>query len=124
MAILLSLTQCNKGGCTLNFESIAITLKYDDGQPVFLDSCTVFWKNKNRYLSTNSFLWDELNSNGSYLIVDDGMQEELENRKEIMRFTGFLNDKIICEKNVLVGANHCHIKYLGTEPLTHTIYRE
>ena len=122
---LLSLTQCNKEkACTYDFRLITISLTYDDGQPVFLDSCTVFWKNENRYLRTASFSRDELiNSKGYYSIVDDNMQEELEGREEIMHFTGFLNNEIICEKDVLVGADHCHIKYLGTEPLTQTIYR-
>ena len=50
------------------------------------------------------------------------MQKELENKKEIMRFTAFLNGEIVCESDLLVGADQCHVKYLGKEPLTHVIY--
>jgi len=50
------------------------------------------------------------------------MQKELESKKEIMHFTGYLNNEIVCERDVLVGADCCHVNYFGTEPLTQVIY--
>jgi len=123
MAVMLIFTQCNKDAiCTMEFVGISVNLKYPDGQPVLLDSNKVFWVSKNSYLEQKSSTWNMLNAYGSYPIADDGMQRELENKKEIIRFTGYLNGKIVCERDVLVGADRCHIKYLGTEPLTQIIY--
>ena len=110
------LTSCRI--CTKEFVIISIKLQYPDSQPVVLDSCKVFWVRENLYLEHNSdFLWN----GGNYLIVDDGMQDALRNRKDIMRFTGYLNDKIVFERDVLVGADRCHVSYLGTEALTYII---
>jgi hypothetical protein len=105
----------------MEFVGITFNFKYPDGQPVLLDSSKVFWVNKNYYLEQKS-VWNIVNAYGSYPIVDDGMQRELENKKEIMRFTGYLNGKIVCERDVPVGADLCHVKYLGTEPLSQIIY--
>ena len=86
-----------------------------------LDSCKVFWKSENRFLEQN-LSCNESRIYGSYGIVNDNMKNELKNRQEIMHFTGYLNDEIIHQQDVLVGADACHVNYLGTEPLTQTIY--
>ena len=99
---------------------ITLNLKYPDGQPVLLDSCTVFWVSQNRFLVHT---WSEFRAWGSYNIVGDGMQLELENKSEIMRFTGYLNGEIVCERDVLVGADRCHVQYLGSESLTQVLPR-
>jgi hypothetical protein len=120
----LTFTQCDatKGddeiNCTKQFESIGLLLKYSDGEPVLLDSTKVFWISQNRYLEQNSYWWEIARQWGNYIIVDDLMQKELQGKEEVMRFTGYLNDKIIVERDMLVGANYCHIEYLGTESLT------
>ena len=109
--------------CTHQFVTIGLKLKYSDGQPVLLDSCKVFWKSKNRILEQN-LSCNEFRIYGGfgYGIVNDNMKNELENKQEIMHFTGYLNDEIIHQQDVLVGADACHVNYLGTEPLTQTIY--
>ena len=123
--ILLTLTQCNKDKiCTADFRSVTLTLKYSDEQPVLLDSLTVFWESENRYIRQESISWEGVPPNGDYLIVDDGMQKELEGEKETMRFTGFLDDKVIFKKDILVGADQCHVKYLGKESLVQTINKQ
>ena len=127
VAVMLILIQCDKGKesdnvvCTEEYMAIPLILKYPDGQPVLLDSSKVFWVSENRYLEQKLDLWNEARAWGSYLIVNDGMQNELLNKKELMRFTGYLNSKIVCERDMLVGADRCHVNYFGTEPLTQTI---
>ena len=115
IAVMIISIQCNKA-CDKKFAIIAVTLKYSDDQPVILDDYTLFLVSKNQNISTGNSSWL-----GSYVIVDDSMQNVLENRREIIRFTGYLNDEIVCEIDVLVGADKCHVKYLGTEPLTRVI---
>ena len=105
----------------MEYRSITLSLKYPDGQPVLLDSNKIFWKKENRFLEQYA-IWDLATGYGSYVIVDDGMLKELENKKEIMRFTGYLNGEIVCERDVLVGADQCHVDYFGKEPLTQIIY--
>ena len=124
---MLIFTQCKEGQrsdeivCTQEFVTIGITLKYPDGQPVLLDSCTVFWKSENRFLEQN-YHFNEFRRLGFYGIVGDNMRQELKNKQEIMHLTGYLNDEIVHEQDALVGADACHVKYLGTESLSHTIY--
>ena len=109
--------------CDKSFVSVSLNLKYPDGQPVLLDSSKVFWVSQNRYMEKYSFSRIyEANPWGNYLIVSDLMREELRNLKEQMRFTGYLNDEIVCERDVLVGADCCHVVYYGTEPLTVVIF--
>jgi hypothetical protein len=112
--------------CTENFVSISVMLKTPDGLPVLLDSTVVYWVEENRILSQNSVnqnstWWNEARIYGNYVVVDDNMQQQLENRVESMSFKGFLNGETVCEKNVLVGANRCHVQYLGTEQLSQVI---
>ena len=119
VVILLISIQCNKDAiCTMDYRSITLDLKYPDGQPVLLDSGNVFRVSKNQIISS----WNGISASGTCLIVDDGMHKELENKKEIMRLTAYLNGEIVCERDVLVGADRCHVKYLGKEPLSHVVY--
>jgi hypothetical protein len=119
MTVMLILVQCNKDRiCTMDYRAITLDLKYPDGQPVLLDSGKVVRLSNNQIMSS----WNGVSATGLCLIVDDGMQKELENKKEIMRLTAYLNGEIVCERDVLVGADHCHVKYLGKEPLTHVVY--
>ena len=125
LTIMLVSIQCderNEGWiCTCEFVSVSLFLKYPDDQPVFLDSSKVFWKSKNRFLEQNHY-WLSSAITGHYVIVDDLMQKELQNRRELMRFTGYLNDEVVYEQDVLVGADRCHVYHLGSEPLTQVIY--
>ena len=107
--------------CTSQYEHIGLMLKYPDGQPVLLDSSTVFWESENRFLAQNKTRWNEARVYGNYTIVNDDMQRELKDREEIMHFVGYLNGKIVHERDILVGADVCHVNYLGTEPLTQII---
>jgi len=130
MPIMFALIQCNTAKncknalCTDVYMAISLKLQYPDDQPVLLDSSKVFWVSKNYYLEQDSVSWKEGRVWGRYLIVNDGMKKELLNKKEVMHFTGYLNGKIVCERDVLVGADCCHVDYLGTEPLTQTIQYE
>jgi hypothetical protein len=111
---------CEGVNCTAIYKSISLLLNYPDGQPVLLDSAKVFWVSENRYLE-QSPLNESINMRGYYPVVDDGMRRELQNKQEIMHFTGYLNGVIICERDVLVGADCCHVTYLGYEPLNQVI---
>jgi hypothetical protein len=113
--------KCENIECTEIFMDISLKLQHPNGRPVLLDNSKVFWVSENRYLEQDSVSWNEGRKLGSYLIVDDGMKQELLNKKEVMRFTGYLNGKIVCEQDILVGANCCHVIYLGTESLTQAI---
>ena len=112
---------CEDVVCTDVYISIPLKLKYPDDQPVLLDSSKVFWVSENRYLEQNLISWNEARAWGSYIIVSDGMRKELQGKEEIMRFTGYMNGNIVCERDVLVGANCCHVAYYGTEPLSQVI---
>ena len=112
---------CEGMGCTEIYVHIGLKLEYPDGKPVLLDKSKVFWASKKRYLEQNLVSWNEARVWGSYLIVNDGMRKELQNKKEVMHFTGYLNGKIVCERDVLVGADCCHVVYYGTESLTQII---
>ena len=113
--------ECKDMLCTEIYMSIPLKLGYSDDQPVLLDSSKIFWVNKNRYLEQNLVSWNEAREWGSYLIVSDGMRKELQNKEEVMHFTGYLNGKIVCERDVLVGADCCHVTYYGTGSLTQII---
>ena len=113
--------ECEEVACAKIFVQISFKLKYPDGQPVLLDSSKVFWVSQNRYLEQNLFSWNEARVWGNYVIVNDLMRKELYNKKEEMRFTGYLGGETICEWDVLVGADCCHVCYLGTESLTQVI---
>lgn len=121
---LLALTQCDKSdgqeeaGCTKNFVTISLLLKHPDGQPFMLDSGKI----TSPLAEQIDYSWREARIYGSYAIVDDEMQKELENRQVTVHFVGYLNGEIVCEQDVLVGADRCHVHYLGTEPLVQTIY--
>jgi len=123
-AVMLVSVRCENPSvlCTDKFVSISLRLVHPDGQPVLLDSSKVFWVSQNRYLEEYWLWWYHGWTRGFYLIVDDGMQRELQNRREIMRFTGYLNGEIVHQQDVLVGANRCHVIHLGTEPLVHVLY--
>ncbi|MDR1180443.1 MAG: hypothetical protein LBL13_00475 [Bacteroidales bacterium] len=126
LAVMLTFIQCGNKRCedaicTDAFESISLDLKYPDGQPVLLDSSMVFWKSKNLFLDPNAAFGNEPRIYGSYIIVTDAMQKDLKGKKEIMHFTGYLNGEIVLERDVLVGANCCHVDYLGKESLIYTI---
>ena len=110
--------RCRGKICTEEFLMLTLTLKYPDDQPVSLDSSKVFWVSENRYLE------QKINFFGRYVIVDDNMQNELLDKREVMRFTGYLNGKIVCERDILVGADCCHVNYLGKETLTQIIQYE
>jgi hypothetical protein len=107
--------------CTQILITISVKLKYPNDQPVLLDSSKVFWVSENRYLEISPSQWSAARVYGSYSIVSDNMQDELLNKMEVMHFTGYKNNKIIYERDVLVGADRCHVCYLGTEPLEVTI---
>jgi len=120
--VILTAIQCNSTiNCTNQFETISLKLEYPDGQPVLLDSSTVFWERKNRFLIRDSASWYWSRKYGYYTIIDDTMQKELEKKRELMHFTGFLNGKIVCERYLLVGADECHVSYYGKESLTQVI---
>ena len=104
--------------CTDIYKHVSLQLRYYDGRFVLLDSSKVHWVSQNRFLEQNSVSWNEARAWGNYTIVDDGMRKELEGKQEIMRFTGYLKGEIVCEHNVLVGADRCHVNYLGMESLT------
>jgi hypothetical protein len=114
-------TGCEDAMCESIFIGIGVQLEYPDGQPVFLDSSTVFWKSKNIFLDQSAGFGNEPRMRGSYTIVTDLMRKDLEGKQEIMHFTGYLNGEIVLERDVLVGANCCNVEYLGTEPLLHVI---
>ena len=119
VVVMLISIQCDKNViCTKEYAAVALNLEYTDGQPVLLDSGKVLRVSNNQILSS----WNGVCASSLYLIVDDGMQNELENRKETMRFAGYLNGEIVCERDVLVGADRCHVRYFGKEPLTQVIY--
>ena len=123
VGLMMILTQCDKETgckdviCTEEFRTISLQLKYPEGQVVLLDSSKVFWVGKNRYLEQDPVTWNSAQVWGSYAIVDDGLRKELFNGREVMRFTGYLSGEIICERDVLVGADCCHVDYLGKESL-------
>lgn len=119
LVIILTFVQCKRETiCTEVFMGITLNLQYPDGQPVLLDSCQVLRVSNNQIL----YSWSGISISGHCLIVDDGMRKELEDKEETMRLTAYLDGKIIYERDVLVGADQCHVKYLGEEPLSHTIY--
>ena len=122
IAVVLISTQCDKiAPCDMRFDFITLTLKYPDNLPVKLDSSKVFWMGKSRFLEQNIFTWNDFSERGWYVIVDDGMQKELRNKRETMRFTGYLNGEMVHQQDILVGANRCHVEYLGKEPLTQVV---
>ena len=112
-------TNCTDVLCTEELVSISLKLEYPDGRPVLLDSSNIFWVSQNRYLEQDLLSWTEGRKFGRYTIVIDGMLQE--NQREMMIFTGYLNGEIVCERGVLVGADCCHVKYLGTDPLIQII---
>ena len=113
--------ECDDVFCTEEYRHIGMTLTYPDGKPVLLDDTKVFWVSKNRYLEPKLISLEEAREFGFYVIVKDAMVKELQNKKEVMRFTGYLNGKKVCEREVLIGADCCHVRYYGTEPLTQII---
>lgn len=127
IAVMLIFTQCNDEEdckdalCTDVLMTIPLKLQSADGQPVLLDSTKVFWVNENRYLEQDPITWNEARLWGSYRIVNDEMRKELQHKEEIMHFTGYLHGTVIYECDVLVGADCCHVNYLGTESLTRII---
>lgn len=126
VACMLTFTQCSNDDekevmCTAVFESISLKLTYPNGEPVLLDSYTVFWESEDRFLEKDETAWREARPYGSYLIVNDFMQEELEGKEEVMFFKGYLNNELVYERELFVGANRCHVYYCGTEPLVQII---
>jgi len=107
--------------CTTDLQYILLKLKYPDSRPYQLDSSKVFWVNENRYLERYSTYRRDSHVSGIYIIVNDLMLEDLQNKQEVMRFIGYKNNKVLVERDVLVGADCCHVMYLGTEPLEQVI---
>ena len=114
---------CEDVVCTEIFMHISLKLEYPNEQPVLLDSSKVFWISENRFLEQNTVSWNEARVWGSYLIVNDLMRKELQGKEEIMHFTGYLNGEIVCERDVPVSADCCHVIYLGAESLIQIIAR-
>ena len=112
---------CEEVACTAIYMHISLKLEYPNGQPVLLDKSSVFWVSKKRFLEQDLVTWNEGRIWGNYNIVNDKMQKELLNKREIMHFTGYLNGKVVCERDVLVGADCCHVIYLGDKLLTQVI---
>jgi hypothetical protein len=107
--------------CTDVFRTVSINVEYTDSQSVFLDSCHVFWGNRDitAYSSfdENDIYWDAIRQLGRYIIVTDNMQPELAGITANMHFVGYLGGQIICQRDVLVGADRCHVIYWGSESL-------
>lgn len=131
ISAMIMFASCEKGNnegqgsqdmvCTDIYITISVKLKYPNDQPVLLDSSRVFLVSENRYLEHDSVSWSRARVWGSYCIVNDDMREEFQNKMETMHFTGYKNNKIIYDRDVLVGADCCHVMYLGTEPLEEVI---
>ena len=123
LASVLFLTKCHKiPPCDRSLKNIALTLKFPDEQPVQLDSCQIFWVDKSRFLEKQDTVsWNHSRERGWYVVVDDRMKNELRNKRETMRFTGYLNGKVVHQQDVRVGANLCHVEYLGKEPLVQVV---
>jgi hypothetical protein len=114
--------RCEEAMCTDIYMSIGTAVTFTDGQPVWLDSCRVFWGSRDittySCFDENCSSWQDaiIYGYGHYTVVNDNLQAELEGRTEKMHFVGYLNGQSY-EQDVLVGANCCHVDYRGTEPL-------
>ncbi len=110
--------------CTKVYMAIPLRLQYEDKSPVVLDSFIVKWGERDITRQYSQEEFERARKVGSYTIVDDGMQEELQNLSVSVLFTGYIDNKIVHKGEYVVGADECHVVYLGNKPLDITINGE
>ncbi len=109
--------------CTEQYESIGVQLQYPDGTPVPLDSFKVFWGDRD---ITHKYTAEEFamaQKAGTYSLVNDTYQEELEGLSVNVHFLAYKDGHIRVNEEYLVGADECHVIYLDHKPLLYTIHK-
>ncbi len=112
-----------QGPCTEQFECIPLTIKNSKGDPISLDRYKVTWKGEDitPVKDFTSIDFQLAQKSGVYAIVNDNMRPDLHGKVANVKFEGYLNNTKIVDHYFLVGADRCHVTYLGEEPLELTV---
>lgn len=133
LAVIFLLTgfSCNnsddsscEGVCTLDFRTMELSIIYDTGEPVALDTFQVVIEGTGRDI-TGSYSTGELDwfrNNGIYPIIDDSYSDEFRNTTFTLKFSGYINNEEVVQAFVTAGADCCHV-YLKDDDITITIPR-
>ncbi len=115
---------CAKAICTEEYRSLSITLKYEDNEPVALDSAKVLWLERGIIFMQRQEIWEESRENGRYHVADDGMRNFFYNTKATLEFSAYLDGKIVHKQEIIITADCCHIDILSSGPFEKVINRD
>lgn len=99
---------CSEAICTDVYVSIPVTVLYEDGSPVILDSYEVRELETGRVRNVPNWGTDS----HTYTIATDGDREDFYNKKVKLQLIGKIAGKIILQENYTVTADCCHISLL------------
>lgn len=100
--------------CTMMFASVSITVKTSNGIPAELDEVYTLRKSTSELLKYSQ----PGNATGTYTVLDDSYQKELQNKQEEFHFVGKKNGKVMVEEPYVLSADCCHVsKVSGNDEL-------
>ncbi len=99
--------------CTQMFATITIQVTDQNGQPVVLDEVYTL-----RGKNSQKINFEQSNTQGGYIVLDDSYQKKLEQHTDNFRFVGMKNGQKVVDEPFVIGADCCHIsKVSGKETI-------
>ncbi|MCB0700152.1 MAG: hypothetical protein H6551_04125 [Chitinophagales bacterium] len=96
---------CTGVVCTADFAMISLKIINAAGEAVNLsDSYTVT-------SSGDTIRFDQLLSNGRYVVLDDSYHSKLTNKTGSFTFYGVMNNKVVVTEAFTISGDCCHIQY-------------
>jgi hypothetical protein len=100
--------------CTMEFRSITIELKDNNGLPVALDKYRTIKLENNEEIDLQtgiSLFEDTTRKNiGTYPILDDSHTEKTDRCGKQFRFQGYINNQVVVDSKYKISHDCCHIQ--------------
>lgn len=106
--------------CTEEYRSVTLTVTDKDNRSVGLDSIKTFVDGKAIPVLENfqSMEYIEMKIKGEYLVCSDSDKEAFDGKVKKVSILGYLNNKVIFEKETEIGADKCHIYMPDNESMS------
>ncbi|MFD1315623.1 hypothetical protein [Namhaeicola litoreus] len=119
MAIMLTTCDNNKEEkidctdtiCTMDFRTIAVSLKDNNGNPISLDKFKVTSLDNQKDITRDldNFNLEEARKSGAYPVFGDELREKYQSKEVEVLFEGYIENKKVANLTFLVGADCCHV---------------
>lgn len=99
---------CDGVNCTLEFRTLVVEIFGVDRQPYVLDEYYLIRKSTGQKLERTTPV-----TTGTYILLDDSYQDELENKTEDFQLIGIKNGKRVVDEPYTFKADCCHVNYVS-----------